>query len=563
MAQAGRLLINPKSNPSDIIIAGFEENASEISQTPVRTSCCGLNIPVSAGKVYAIAVDVGAYLFETNSFRPVAAEHIDFDLDVISRPAPENDDFNNATLLEGSDIAILVDIDGATLEPLENPAPSTSGTSVWYQWTPQTNGWLQISTGAPPVFSSITSRTNEPPWLDVGESWLIGPLLNENYWLPPGYAGSGGAFGVGSTVTRDIGWVSVQPVFTIYRGAALGSLLTLNSGPAVQLAVTAGETYYISVNALGYPGTVPMHLRFTPGPYNDRFTSAVSLDGYSATAQGHTAGATLSAEEQFGSPHFNTAPVVWWNWTAPDEGPVEASLFCPGYAPRLVALVGETATNLSLVAIPKSEDLGGYLKFYAYPGRRYHLAVTTWEIADSRRSTTPAAASYQLSLTHLPAKLRPVTAGGGGLLISGPSGRSALVQQVFYGSWYSTSLFTGAETTGQDGVVGTWFPWPEATSPNMSGLFRVWLLDFPLPPPRIVRIETFVQPQGVHSLLISRQTMDPAIVERSTDLQNWAFYQEIPGNATVDVRGTNSVSPTGFYRVIPTPPRQMMPVIIP
>src|ERR1035441_3331791 len=84
-------------------------------------------------------------------------------------PRPDNDNFSDRPLLQGTNLTISGDNTLATIEPGEpNHAGRATGRSVWYSWTAPVRGALTVAStasGSPPVLAVYlgTSISNLTP----------------------------------------------------------------------------------------------------------------------------------------------------------------------------------------------------------------------------------------------------------------------------------------------------------------------------------------------------------------------------------------------------------------
>jgi hypothetical protein len=251
--------------------------------------------PASIGTNYMFQVDNGG----------------SFTMDIA--PVPANDDFSNAAVLVGTNLAVTGNNLMATVEPGEpnHTGRNPGGHSVWYTWT--------------------------------------APL--------PGLA----------TVTA-IG-TNFTPVVDVYTGMNLTGLSPIgtNVPSGVSFMATAGTTYQIAVDGSG--GFFALNLSMILPPGNDNFESRFSLSGMNPTVQGTTYLATF----QPGEPGFypwNVDSSVWYSWVAPADGTVW--VHCPS-CPAAV-YTGNSVSNLTVVAPPNPSSFAD-LAFTATAGTEYEIAV--------------------------------------------------------------------------------------------------------------------------------------------------------------------------------------------
>ncbi|MBN9692364.1 MAG: hypothetical protein J0M24_19115 [Verrucomicrobia bacterium] len=300
---------------------------------PLRTPWSRLKFEARLGQtfqIYAFALtnrDVGNLMFNfrTTPWTPGP-----------SAPAPANDAFANAQVLEANAPAVAGTTRGATGDQPAREVTFGGTNSVWYQWTAPADGLAEVST---------------------------------------------------SEVTGD----TVLSVFTnnprVVRGQNDDRSET-DTSSRVPFRVQAGVLYYIQVGANApTEGDFKIQLRFpvedlfTRPPANDAFAQATVIEGLFVSVPGTLVGATgeLTSERA----------EVWWRWTSPVTGPVHAALvpwtttFTP---PRLRVLHGDSTE--SLVAAPNalpdwltSESISPR-RFLATAGTTYYLVVDSNQSSD-------------------------------------------------------------------------------------------------------------------------------------------------------------------------------------
>ncbi len=282
-----------------------------------------------AGVTYVIAVDakdaVGGTLRLT-----------------IGRP-PLNDNFADAVTITGPLPAVVFGRNfGATIEPGE-PIHTTredvpASNSVWWKWTAPQSQSYQLS------------------------------LDGSNF----------------------------DSVLAVYTGSAVNALTKIGAnddfiGPLSFLTFTAvaGETYYIAVDGFsGQAGNI--ELRVLPPPVamtNDYFADRIKLYGASISTEGSNIGAqheypteTIGAFTPY--PSILENRTVWWQWTAPADGPVTIDTRNSSFDTALFVYSGN-ALN-ALTALVWNDDIGSenstyyrqsQLTFTATRGTRYQIMV--------------------------------------------------------------------------------------------------------------------------------------------------------------------------------------------
>ncbi len=241
---------------------------------------------------------------------------------------PVNDSFSSAIVLAGSSGSTNGTNINATKQSGEpNHAGNTGGSSIWYRWTPAIGGQVTFNT-------------------------------------------------LGSTF---------DTLLAVYTGSSLGSLTVVATNDDLSLnflqsqvtfTALAGTTYRIAVD--GYNGDIGMlTLNWAQGgPANDAFANAAVLSGPSGTTNGNNFNASMEqgepdhAEETGGHS-------VWYNWTAPTNGPIVFGTSGSALDTLLAVYTGSQLNNLSLVA---ANHYGGTmlesrLDFQATAGTEYRIAV--------------------------------------------------------------------------------------------------------------------------------------------------------------------------------------------
>lgn len=146
-------------------------------------------------------------------------------------------------------------------------------------------------------------------------------------------------------------------------------------GPAGMFALEAGAEVYVRVafrsSATRLEETVRVRHRFVRRPANDRFVDRQELVGRDLPVRGihwtalHDPG---ELDVAGGRPHR----VVWWCWTAPEDGVLE--IHSPSVPVRV--FTGENLESLQLVAAEDMDPFDG-LRCAVVAGRSYQIAVLT------------------------------------------------------------------------------------------------------------------------------------------------------------------------------------------
>ena len=185
---------------------------------------------------------------------------------------PANDAFASATVIEGEEGSLAVDLLHATPEPGEPVFDARLGrpaASVWYRWTAPADGAFRFRV----------------------------PALAADY--------------------RQQDDVARYDRVHVFAGDEIAALHEVASELwHATFFAEQGSTYRIRVS--GVSRAARMDLRWSPGdrPVNDDFAEAVVLAGESGTFDGSSGGATLEPGESFGA----MAATTWFRWVAPDDG---------------------------------------------------------------------------------------------------------------------------------------------------------------------------------------------------------------------------------------------------
>ena len=239
-----------------------------------------------------------------------------------SRPA--NDDFAQATVLEGAGGVVEGSSQGATLEPGE--WFGFAAATTWYRWTAPSDGqW---------TFSS-----EDPRRILVFEGDSI-PALR----LVSGFPGSSGSF------------------------------------PA-----SGGKEYRIVVaEPSAYASSGPYELRWNPletalGPSNDHIVDAEPIE--SSPSSEHVIGVDLNSTVEPGEPLESGVRTKWWVWEAPEDGRYTWRLQDTGevvsaYSKlRVTVFTGTPMEDLQLVAAAGPDAAPFDFVLQAAGGQRYWIAA--------------------------------------------------------------------------------------------------------------------------------------------------------------------------------------------
>ena len=202
---------------------------------------------------------------------------------------PANDNFADATELEGASGSIDMDLLLATFEQGEPPAHygERPSASVWFRWTSPAEGAVRFG-------------------------------------------------------------VSAQVDVHLLQGEHLAALTRVASGVwGLSFFAETGEIYYVRISRNYFRNSTQMTLSWFQGvrPANDDFMAAQELTGVEGEATGDNRGATLEPGEQFGT----LAATVWYRWTAPEDG---AWRFRADgeWQSRVLVFTGDSMATLRLVS---------------------------------------------------------------------------------------------------------------------------------------------------------------------------------------------------------------------
>lgn len=220
---------------------------------------------VATTSVFTANDQAGAY---TVSASAAGLGSVNFNLEQIIRPT--NDNFANARIITSLPFTDSLDNTQATIEAEEPSNCYPSPKSVWYSFTPTTNGVASIDM-------------------------------------------------VGSSFTDTI--------LNIYQevGSGIGGLSFLNCayyGEPATLRFQAGVKYYIQAGSIDSGGgDLHLNLQLIPPPANDNFSDATTIGALPFSDSVDITGATTES----GEPQFCTAPnSVWYSFTPTFDGAVRA-----------------------------------------------------------------------------------------------------------------------------------------------------------------------------------------------------------------------------------------------
>src|SRR5436190_22652835 len=208
---------------------------------------------------------------------------------------PANDDFAVATPISSLPFSESVNTVEATSEPGEPGGCSNGSVTVWYAFTPSTDGAFRVDTGA-------SNYTN---------------------------------------------------VIDVYSGSSLNALTFVGCGYSFQpvtFHATSGTTYYIQV--AGYfpqGGSLQLTFSAVPPPPSDAFADAKTIDPQALpfTDQETALAATLEPNEPAPSCSFGAPSNSWWYaFTADASRSYSVSTYAGG-APTVAVYTGDSLESLS------------------------------------------------------------------------------------------------------------------------------------------------------------------------------------------------------------------------
>lgn len=220
------------------------------------------------------------------------------------RPAPANDDFQNAALLSGTNVSASASVLGTTIEVGEPLFSTNAIGTLWWKWAPGRTGRYILHASKP--YESVN--------LVVYQGDSITNLVR-----------------LGAATHSDI-W----------------------EGSRVDLELT-DCTFYIAIEALTvYPYGEAVHLSVRSAPPNDNFADRLVL---LSETNVFTSATFNGATREFGEPG-NTDPSLWWEWTAPHRGSFSIETSNSSIPTAVEVFTGDALTNLTLA----TPQLTGYGK---------------------------------------------------------------------------------------------------------------------------------------------------------------------------------------------------------
>ena len=354
-----------------------------------------LQLEVAAGQSYQVAADWYSYpdlaTPGTEPWGSQAAKGGPVSLTFTLTPRPVNDDFSQASTVQGAAFDLTLDNTAASLEPGE---PAGLERTVWYRWTAPHSGKFTLSTNVPtakpdPNVQTLVAGFPQPTYDDTN-GWPAGMLIP---LFPPS---GGGQEGGGVIVIFNPG-VPIGPLpwpegyeadppppyvpgFSVFQGDSVDQLTLVaadDSTGTLSFQAVGGERYSIVVGGRTVtPGTVTLH-GLLSYPQNDDFAASIALPGVSVTASGNLTGASPEPGEPRHWPGAVGAS-VWWTWQAPEDAVVDFKLTSPS-APWLHFLALYHGASISALQ-PVAAAAGSQILHLTRPaaaGERLDLAVDT------------------------------------------------------------------------------------------------------------------------------------------------------------------------------------------
>lgn len=351
-----------------------------------------VNFTATAGTTYWIRVN--SYSSTTGTIV------LNWDLEATCTPgAVTNDQFCTALGLSGDSDSHTVDTTNATVETNE---PGSGSKSVWYTYSPDTDGtleiarpttpgatWLEVYTG-----SAVDSLSAHPEWTVLsGTTPESGTLTvdDKTTYIIRHATDSDGSLTTSITFTEkpvvsepsaptgltlaetsdDIPAVSVtwsaplsdggSPLLS-YEVSTSPADASCNVDPDTTTCTLSGldqwKQYTVSVVAVNAVGRSPAaSSTIVVGNANDMFAAAKTLTGDSGTIYSSNDFATAESGEPahpFGPYHS-----MWFNWTAPANGDLTLTTVGSNYDTTLAAYTGTRVD--ALMQLLANDDAGGAL----------------------------------------------------------------------------------------------------------------------------------------------------------------------------------------------------------
>ena len=294
------------------------------SGTPKRVRLVFLREQIRAGTALQITASSWNGRAASQSFMLSEDENKPFD----EFGVPENDDFSNFEHISGVVGSTPLDLALASREPGE-PLVSADSRTIWYSWQAPAKGLSRF-------------RLKDA---DSGEA--------------------------------------EEAEFSLFSGDKLVDLELEEEkqGSEISFAARAGVDYRLRIATDDW-NVPPLVLEWESAdakPANDDFAAARELEGESGEIDSSNEGATLEVSEFFGG----AAATVWFEWTAPEDGPWKFNLNGSGLSLRVFE--GAQVDELRLISPP---GRNGFQFIVAERGKTYRIAVASRSASDSGQSFT-------------------------------------------------------------------------------------------------------------------------------------------------------------------------------
>ncbi|BET69263.1 hypothetical protein ASA1KI_41810 [Opitutales bacterium ASA1] len=268
-----------------------------------------IGFPVRAGTVYFIRID--GYERRTGSFQM----HLGL------TPAPANDPFADATVLEGASHVVRADLRGATNE-VDEPRHTDfwfEGGSLWWRWIAPASGTAVVE-------------------------------LEGDYPIA---------------------------ALAVYEGDALVDLAPVIAHTRrgrVAFRAETGDVFHIALGSSGgAAGAFGFSVQLHEGPPNDQFADRIRVSGTSFEAAADLSHATREREDPGGE--FIEGS-LWWTWRAPESGRVVLQARAELLRTFVSVSTGdELGELLEVVSRWQSLEEANAVVFDAIAGTEYHIAL--------------------------------------------------------------------------------------------------------------------------------------------------------------------------------------------
>lgn len=257
---------------------------------------------VSAGETYFIMA--GKFCCGTGGNLVLAVNELS---------APANDDVDNAVVVNPLPFTDARDTTGATTAP-DDPFCPYNGASVWYEFTPDANGRVEIDTSASNYFAAIS------------------------VWTGP-------------------------------RGA--WNLVTCEYASRLRFNALAGQIYFIMIGTYSGGGSLSLSINPLPAPVNDDVDNALAITALPFTDTRNTAGATTAPDDPYYC-GYNSAS-VWYAFTPTANTRVELDTSASDYYASISVWTGSRGAWSNVNC-----NYSQRMRFDAVAGQTYYIMVGTY-----------------------------------------------------------------------------------------------------------------------------------------------------------------------------------------